>query len=238
MNNPGPDTTAKRVIVKAENINKSFLAGHGNLEVLKGASIQLRAGEMVLLLGASGTGKSTFLHILGTLDKPDSGLISYDGIDINALNHNELAQFRNEKIGFVYQFHHLLPDFNAIENVMLPGLIMGLSRERAAENALELLKAVGLQDRATHRPNQLSGGEAQRVAVARALFNKPQVVYADEPTGNLDIKTGAALLELFLELNSRFGQTFFIATHNERLMEQIERRYLIKDGVIKDNSKG
>lgn len=238
MNNVEPSINAKKAIVTAETISKSFLSGRGNLEVLKGASIQLYEGEMVLLLGASGTGKSTFLHILGTLDKPDSGSVSYNGLDVNALRHNELAKFRNEKIGFVYQFHHLLPDFNALENVMLPGLIMGVSREQAAENAFELLKAVGLEDRDTHKPNQLSGGEAQRVAVARALFNKPQVVYADEPTGNLDNKTGAALLELFLELNARFGQTFFIATHNERLMEQIERRYLIKDGVITDNSKG
>lgn len=238
MNSESADFSAKKVIVKADTINKSFLSGRGNLEVLKGASLQLHEGEMVLLLGASGTGKSTFLHILGTLDRPDSGSISYDGLDVNTLKHNELSKFRNEKIGFVYQFHHLLPDFNALENVMLPGLIRGLQKEDAAENALELLKAVGLENRDTHKPNQLSGGEAQRVAVARALFNKPQVVYADEPTGNLDNKTGAALLELFLELNARFNQTFFIATHNERLMEQIERRYLIKDGVITDNSKG
>jgi lipoprotein-releasing system ATP-binding protein len=230
-------TEQKKVILTAESINKSFLSGRGNLQVLKGASLQLFAREMVLLLGASGTGKSTFLHILGTLDKPDSGSVSYDGLNINQLNHNELAKFRNEKIGFVYQFHHLLPDFDALENVMLPGLIMGMAKENASEIAIELLAAVGLRDRATHRPNQLSGGEAQRVAVARALFNKPQIVYADEPTGNLDNKTGEALLELFWELNERFGQTFFIATHNERLMEQIERRYLIKDGIITDNSK-
>ncbi len=238
MNSKSTDFNGRKVIVKADTINKSFLSGRGNLEVLKGASLELHEGEMVLLLGASGTGKSTFLHILGTLDQPDSGLVSYDGLNVNTLKHNELSKFRNEKIGFVYQFHHLLPDFNALENVMLPGLIMGMQRENAAENAFKLLKAVGLENRDTHKPNQLSGGEAQRVAVARALFNKPQVVYADEPTGNLDNKTGAALLELFLELNARFGQTFFIATHNERLMEQIERRYLIKDGVITDNSKG
>lgn len=238
MNSDSAAIKTKRVLVKADTINKSFLSGRGNLEVLKGASLELYDGELVLLLGASGTGKSTFLHILGTLDKPDSGVVLYDGLNVNILRHNELSKFRNEKIGFVYQFHHLLPDFNALENVMLPGLIMGLPKENAAENALELLKAVGLENRDTHKPNQLSGGEAQRVAVARALFNKPQVVYADEPTGNLDNKTGAALLELFLELNARFGQTFFIATHNERLMEQIERRYLIKDGVITDNSKG
>lgn len=238
MNNAKPAPKSDRVIVNAEGINKSFLSGRGNLEVLKGASLQLFESEMVLLLGASGTGKSTLLHILGTLDTPDSGTVAYDGLNVNTLKHNELAKFRNEKIGFVYQFHHLLPDFDALENVMLPGLINGLQREKAEENALELLSAVGLEDRASHRPNQLSGGEAQRVAVARALFNKPQVVYADEPTGNLDNKTGAALLELFLELNTRFGQTFFIATHNERLMEQIERRYLIKDGIIMDDSIG
>jgi lipoprotein-releasing system ATP-binding protein len=227
---------SRKVILSAQSINKSFLSGHGNLEVLKGASLQLFAGEMVLLQGASGTGKSTFLHILGTLDKPDSGTVLYEGLNVNQLNPNELAKFRNEKIGFVYQFHHLLPDFDALENVMLPGLIMGVPKAQAAEIALELLTAVGLKERSTHRPNQLSGGEAQRVAVARALFNKPQIVYADEPTGNLDNKTGEALLELFWELNAKFGQTFFIATHNERLMEQIERRYLIKDGIITDNS--
>jgi lipoprotein-releasing system ATP-binding protein len=238
MSSESTDFNARKVIVEANAINKSFLSGRGNLEVLKGASLQLHEGEMVLLLGASGTGKSTFLHILGTLDQPDSGSVSYDGLDVKTLKHNELSKFRNEKIGFVYQFHHLLPDFNALENVMLPGLIMGLQKENAAEKAFEMLKAVGLENRDTHKPNQLSGGEAQRVAVARALFNKPQVVYADEPTGNLDNKTGAALLELFLELNARFNQTFFIATHNERLMEQIERRYLIKDGVITDSSKG
>jgi lipoprotein-releasing system ATP-binding protein len=236
MNNDEIKKNTKKNIVKAEKINKSFQSGRGVLEVLKGASIELHDGEIVLLLGASGSGKSTLLHILGTLDKPDSGSILYDEVDVNALKHNALAKFRNEKIGFVYQFHHLLPDFNALENVMLPGLIMGLPRENAAEKALELLKAVGLEDRDTHKPNQLSGGEAQRVAVARALFNKPKVVYADEPTGNLDNKTGTALLELFLELNERFGQTFFIATHNERLMEQIKLRYLIKDGIITNNS--
>jgi lipoprotein-releasing system ATP-binding protein len=164
MNNDEIKKNTIKNIVKAEKINKSFQSGRGVLEVLKGASIELHEGEIVLLLGASGSGKSTLLHILGTLDKPDSGSILYDEVDVNALKHNALAKFRNEKIGFVYQFHHLLPDFNALENVMLP-INNGLPRENAAEKALELLKAVGLEDRDTHKPNQLSGGEAQRVAV-------------------------------------------------------------------------
>jgi len=220
----------------AENISKSYVSGHARLEVLKGANLQLFSGEMAILQGASGTGKSTLLHILGTLDKPDSGIVSYNGTNVNQLTPNELAGFRNQKIGFVYQFHHLLPEFDALNNVMFPGLIKGMSKAQAGELAMSLLESVGLAGRADHRPNQLSGGEAQRVAVARALFNKPQVVYADEPTGNLDIKTGEALLELFEQLNSRLGQTFLIATHNERLMERIRRRFLLEDGVIKDLS--
>jgi lipoprotein-releasing system ATP-binding protein len=220
-------------ILSAENIFKRYISGNDNLEVLKGASIRLEAGDIAVLLGASGTGKSTLLHILGTLDSPESGRILYGGVDISSLNPKQLAKFRNEKVGFVYQFHHLLPEFSALENVMMPGLIADLKKNVAKKRAEELLKDVGLADRATHHPNQLSGGEAQRVAVARALFNKPKVVYADEPTGNLDMKTGGSLMDLFEKLNEELDQTFLIATHNPLLAERVSKRFLIEDGVIK-----
>jgi lipoprotein-releasing system ATP-binding protein len=223
-------------ILAAENIKKSFVSGHARLEVLSSASIALLPGEMAIIQGASGTGKSTLLHILGTLDQADSGQVYYDGVNINNMNHKELAIFRNQKIGFVYQFHHLLTEFTALENVMLPGLIAGENREMAAPKALKLLNEVGVAGRVDHRPNQLSGGEAQRVAVARALFNKPTVVYADEPTGNLDNKTGESLMELFEKLNRELNQTFLIATHNERLAERIKRRFVIEDGIARDIS--
>ena len=224
----------KQLALSADNIRKSYYSGDDRLDVLSGVSLRLYAGDMAILQGASGTGKSTLLHILGTLDRPDSGEVSYGEVAIAKMNHGELARFRNQKIGFVYQFHHLLPEFSALENVMLPGLIIGLSKKTAAKIALELLTQVGLAERAGHRPNQLSGGEAQRVAVARALFNKPMVVYADEPTGNLDNKTGEALSELFERLNRGLGQTFLIATHNERLMERINKRFIIKDGLVSE----
>ena len=224
----------KQLALSADHIRKSYYSGDDRLDVLSGVSLRLYAGDMAILQGASGTGKSTLLHILGTLDRPDSGEVSYGEIAIAKMNHGELARFRNQKIGFVYQFHHLLPEFSALENVMLPGLIIGLSKKTAAKIALELLTQVGLAERAGHRPNQLSGGEAQRVAVARALFNKPMVVYADEPTGNLDNKTGEALSELFERLNRGLGQTFLIATHNERLMERINKRFIIKDGLVSE----
>ncbi|MCD6162098.1 MAG: ABC transporter ATP-binding protein [candidate division Zixibacteria bacterium] len=220
-------------ILSAENIIKRYVSGCESLEVLKSVSITLDAGDMAVLQGASGTGKSTLLHILGTLDKPESGRILYRGVDIGTLNPKELSRFRNKKIGFVYQFHHLLPEFNALENVMMPGLISGLKKNAVKNRALGLLKDVGLSDRTTHFPNQLSGGEAQRVAVARALFNKPEVVYADEPTGNLDIKTGISLMNLFEKLNKDINQTFLIATHNTQLAERIDKKLKIENGVIK-----
>jgi lipoprotein-releasing system ATP-binding protein len=223
-------------ILAAENLRKGFVSGHTNLEVLNGANLALLPGEMAILQGVSGTGKSTLLHILGTLDQADSGQVYYNGVNISDMNHKELARFRNQNIGFVYQFHHLLPEFSALENVMLPGLIAGIKHEEAAQTAIKLLEEVGVAGRAAHRPNQLSGGEAQRVAVARALFNKPTVVYADEPTGNLDNKTGESLMELFEKLNGELNQTFLIATHNERLAERIKRRFVIEDGITKDIS--
>jgi lipoprotein-releasing system ATP-binding protein len=233
MNMHKEATATQQNILSAENIFKRFVSGDEVLEVLKGAGIRLNRGDMAALLGASGTGKSTLLHILGTLDSPESGQVFYRGVDIGKFTPRQVAKFRNEKIGFVYQFHHLLPEFTALENVMMPGLIANLSRDIAREKAEHLLGEVGLADRANHHPNQLSGGETQRVAVARALFNKPEVVYADEPTGNLDIKTGNALIELFERLNVESGHTFLIATHNLRIAERINKQYLIEDGIIK-----
>jgi len=225
--------TAQQNILSAENIFKRFVSGDEDLEVLKGVNLKLQAGDMAVLLGASGTGKSTLLHILGTLDSPESGRIKYRDTDIGSLNPKELATFRNEKVGFVYQFHHLLPEFNALENVMMPGLISGIKRTEAENRAKELLGDVGLSDRETHFPNQLSGGETQRVAIARALFNKPEVVYADEPTGNLDLKAGNALMDLFERLNNELNQTFLIATHNPRLAERVGKHFLMENGVVK-----
>ena len=220
-------------VLSAENIVKKYVSGGGDLEVLRGASISLEAGDMAVLLGDSGTGKSTLLHILATLDKPGSGHVFYAGLDAAQLKNQELAKFRNEKIGFVYQFHHLLPEFNALENVILPGLINGLDKKTCEAIGLDLLADVGLGERATHYPNQLSGGESQRVAIARALFNKPEVVFADEPTGNLDLKTGDRLMDLFEKLNEKFGQAFLIATHNPRLAERGKRRFRLEGGIVK-----
>jgi len=220
-------------ILSAENIIKRYVSEGENLEVLKGASLSLQAGDMAVLLGDSGTGKSTFLHILGSLDKPESGRVYYRGVDVTRLKNSELSEFRNKKVGFVHQFHHLLPDFSALENVMMPGLIDGQTKNQAEPRALEILDQVGLANRAKHYPRQLSGGEAQRVAIARALFNKPEVIYADEPTGNLDVKNGDVLMELFEKLNAELNQTFLIATHNLRLNERIAKRFLIENGVIK-----
>ncbi|MCP4582650.1 MAG: ABC transporter ATP-binding protein [candidate division Zixibacteria bacterium] len=219
-------------ILSAENIIKRYVSEGEVLEVLKGASLSLQAGDMAVLLGDSGTGKSTFLHILGSLDKPESGQVLYHGVDVTGLMSSELSEFRNKKVGFVHQFHHLLPEFTALENVMMPGLIDGQTRKEARLRGSEILAEVGLSGRAKHYPRQLSGGEAQRVAIARALFNKPEVIYADEPTGNLDMKNGDILMELFEKLNSELNQTFLIATHNPRLNERIAKRFLIEDGVI------
>ena len=224
-------------ILSAENIVKNYVSEGETLEVLKGASLSLQTGEMALLLGDSGTGKSTFLHILGSLDRPNSGHVYYQDIDVTNLDNSELAKFRNKKVGFVYQFHHLLPEFTALENVMMPGLINGQARADAIIRASEILAEVGLAGRERHYPRQLSGGEAQRVAIARALFNKPEVIYADEPTGNLDMKNGDILMDLFEKLNAELNQTFLIATHNPRLSQRIGRRFLIKNGVIETLAK-
>ncbi len=232
MNDHSRTPPGQRLILNAESIFKTYLSGNETLQVLKGATIKLKQAEMAVIRGASGTGKSTLLHILATLDRPDSGKIEYDGVDIKAMNHKALADFRNLRVGFVYQFHNLLPEFTALENVMMPGLIAGGKKGKLKERAYHLLERVGVSARADHRPNQLSGGEAQRVAVARALFNKPSIVYADEPTGNLDNRTAEELLALFFELNQELGQTFLVATHNERMAGRIGRKFVLENGLI------
>ena len=187
---------------------------------------------MVSIVGASGAGKSTLLHILGTLDKPDSGDLYFNNIHVNKLKENELAKFRNEKMGFVFQFHHLLPEFSALENICLPALIGGKSIAQAETKAKELAEILGLSARLEHKPSQLSGGEQQRVAVARALINNPNVIFADEPSGNLDSQTAKELHELFFKLRKDFNQTFVIVTHNEQLANMADRKLVMKDGVI------
>ena len=222
----------QKMMLSAENVYKRYISEGENLEVLKGVNLSLEEGEMAVLLGDSGTGKSTLLHILGTLDTPESGQVFYKGINVTALNGIELAEFRNHKVGFVYQFHHLLPEFTAKENVMMPGLICGDDKQAVEDRAINLLSDVGLEPRKNHYPKQLSGGEAQRVAIARALFNKPEVIYADEPTGNLDLKTGDRLMELFEKLNNDLRQTFLIATHNQRLADRVKKKFVIQNGEV------
>lgn len=213
-------------MITASNINKSY----GALHVLRDVDLTINPGEVVSIVGASGAGKTTLLQILGTLDYADSGSIMYGDVDVTRLKEKELARFRNEKIGFVFQAHHLLPEFTAVENVMIPALIRGDKPDDARKRALELLERLRLADRATHKPAALSGGECQRVAVARALMNKPMVVLADEPTGNLDSQHANELHNLFFELRKELGQTFVIVTHNEQLAAMADRRITIKDG--------
>lgn len=215
-------------MLKAEHIEKKY----GNLQVLKGISLEIRKKEIVSIVGSSGAGKSTLLHILGTLDKPDSGQVSFDGKDTVALRGNELARFRNLHIGFVFQFHHLLPEFTALENVSIPGWIAGRGKKEVNAKAEELLSFLGLEQRIHHKPNELSGGEQQRVAVARALINDPDIVMADEPTGNLDSEHARRLHELFISLRDRLSQTFLIVTHNEELAAMSDRILHMKDGRI------
>ena len=215
-------------MIKAENIHKAY----GNLQVLKGISLEIPRGEIVSIVGASGAGKSTLLHILGTLDKPDMGRVTINEEDIFLLNEKKISAFRNKRIGFVFQFHHLLPEFTALENVCIPAYIAGESKKSATEKARKLLDYLKLTDRLDHKPSALSGGEQQRVAVARALVNNPAVVLADEPSGNLDSASSQELHKLFFNLRDEFKQTFVIVTHNKELAGMANRQLVIKDGII------
>lgn len=215
-------------MIQLENITKSF----GSLQVLRGIDLQIEKGEVVSIVGPSGAGKTTLLQIMGTLDAPDTGMVRIDGTEVGRMKEKELSAFRNRRIGFVFQFHQLLPEFTALENVMIPALIAGLGRREAQSSALEMLNLLGLADRASHKPSELSGGEKQRVAVARALINHPAVVLADEPSGSLDTHNKAELHQLFFDLRDRLGQTFVIVTHDESLACITDRTIHLKDGAV------
>ncbi len=216
------------MMIEAKGIEKSF----GNLKVLKGIDFNAEKSEVVSIMGASGAGKSTLLQILGTLSTPDKGTLLIDGTDVTTLSRKEISTFRNRKIGFVFQFHHLLPEFTSLENVMIPALINGASESDAKKRAAELLYTLGLAERATHKPSELSGGEQQRVAIARALMNKPAVLFADEPSGNLDSVTKAELHQLFFRLRDELGQTIVIVTHDPDLAKMCDRSLFMRDGVF------
>ena len=215
-------------MIIAENLSKSF----GNLQALKGVSLRISKGEVVSVVGASGAGKSTLLQILGTLSTPDTGSLIIDGQDVLRMNASKLSAFRNRRIGFVFQFHRLLPEFTALENVMIPSLIAGLSNKESASRAKALLSEVGLLERMDHKPSELSGGEAQRVAIARALVNKPAVLFADEPSGNLDSATKQDIHRIFFEMREKHGQTIVIVTHDETLADMCDRKLVMSDGLI------
>jgi lipoprotein-releasing system ATP-binding protein len=215
-----------QIIIQAKGIEKSF----GQLKVLKGIDFSVERAEVVSIVGASGAGKSTLLQILGTLMKQDAGTLEIDGSSVDNLSGNELSAFRNRKIGFVFQQHHLLPEFTALENVMIPAFIAGRTEKEAKEKALELLDVMGLSDRTTHKPSELSGGEQQRVAVARALVNNPAILFADEPSGNLDTKTKQELHQLFFTLRDKLGQTIVIVTHDPELARMCDRCMVMQDG--------
>lgn len=215
-------------MIELQGIRKSF----GALEVLKGIDLSIAEKEVVSIVGPSGAGKTTLLQIMGTLDKPDVGKLIVDGIEVNKLKEKELSRFRNRHVGFVFQFHQLLPEFTALENIMIPAFIAGMSQRKAEERARELLSFMALEDRASHKPNELSGGEKQRVAVARALVNNPAVILADEPSGSLDTQNKTELHELFFHLRDTYGQTFVIVTHDEELARLTDRTIHMKDGVI------
>lgn len=226
----------KKVILRAINIKKSFLLDSKlKLEVLKGISLEIYEGEIFEIVGASGAGKSTLLHILGTIDRPDEGELFFEEMKLLNLKDEELSRFRNKNIGFVFQFHHLLPEFSALENVVIPMMIDGKTFEECKGRAIELLDYVGLSERINHKPSELSGGELQRVAIARALTNKPKIIFADEPTGNLDTKNSQSIIELIKSLNKEFNQTFVIVTHNPSLVEIADRVREIKDGILISN---
>jgi lipoprotein-releasing system ATP-binding protein len=215
-------------MIKVEEVHKSY----GDLEVLKGVNLEIKEGEIVSIVGSSGAGKSTLLQLIGTLDKPKMGKILINGVDTSVLSDKQLSLFRNKHIGFVFQFHHLLPEFTALENVCIPAFIQHIRKSDAEKRATELLTSLGLRERLHHKPSELSGGEQQRVAVCRALMNKPSVILADEPSGNLDSTSAKELHELFFKLRDETNQTFVIVTHNEELANMADRKLVMKDGVI------
>lgn len=218
----------RNMILKANNIFKSY----GDLAILKGVSVSVNKGEIVSIVGASGAGKSTLLHIMGTLDKPDKGTLMMEGQDVFALSEKQLSDFRNKHIGFVFQFHHLLPEFTALENVCIPAFIAGMDKAEAERRGMELLDILGVAHRAKHKPGAMSGGEQQRVSVARALINNPTIILADEPSGNLDSENAASLHQLFFDLRDKMQQTFVIVTHNEELARISDRTIHMRDGLI------
>jgi lipoprotein-releasing system ATP-binding protein len=215
-------------MLKASGIYKAY----DSLQILKGIDLEVNAGEVISIVGSSGAGKTTLLQILGTLDQPDKGLVEIDGVNPFSLSAKKLSAFRNQSIGFIFQFHQLLPEFTALENVMLPALIKGTSQSDAQKEALRLLDLIGLKERAQHKPNELSGGEQQRVAVCRSLINQPKVIFADEPSGNLDSQNSTELHNLFFQLRDEFKQTFVIVTHNESLANMADRKLVMRDGLI------
>ena len=219
-------------LLAAEGVTKKFEHGGREINVLRGLDLTIAPKGMTAILGKSGVGKSTLLHILGTIDKPDSGSVHFDNTDVFSLSERDLASFRNKRIGFIFQFHHLLPEFSALENVMIPAIIGGLSRRESNDRAVELLTTVGLETRMTHRPSELSGGEQQRVALARALVMRPRLIIADEPTGNLDDATSEEVHNLFSEMNSRLGVAFLVATHNMKLAGRMHRILKLEDGKV------
>ncbi len=215
-------------MLKAEGIFKAY----GHIPVLKGIELHIKPNEIVSVVGSSGAGKSTLLHILGTLDSPDSGSLTINGTNVLSLGSQKMANFRNKEIGFIFQFHNLLPEFSALENIMIPGLIGGRNEAEVKARAEELLKILNISDRSDHKPSELSGGEQQRVSVARALINSPSIVFADEPSGNLDSKNAEELHHLFFDLRSKLNQTFVIVTHNEHLANMADRKLVMADGII------
>lgn len=223
-------TNKKKKMLKAIGIIKAY----DQLEVLKGVDFQVKKGDVVSVVGASGAGKTTLLQILSTLDKPDAGEIYFKEEEITTYNEKKLARFRNKEIGFVFQFHHLLPEFTALENVCIPAFIAGRGRKETEAKALELLKMLGLSDRKQHKPSELSGGESQRIAIARALVNEPAIVFADEPTGNLDSVNRKELNQLFFDLRKQLGQTFVIVTHDTELANLTDKKFVMKDGLMID----
>lgn len=227
---------SKKPLLKAQAITKSYLDAGQNIDVLKDVDIDVNSGEMLAILGASGSGKSTLLHILGTLDGADSGEVTFENMSLSQLNTKQQAKFRNKELGFVYQFHHLLPEFSALENVAMPQLIAGVSKKLAHNHAKKLLERVGLSHRLNNKPHQLSGGERQRVAIARALVNAPRIIMADEPTGNLDNQSSQEILALLKEINSQDGTSFIVVTHDHSLANQLDRTLTLVNGSFVANT--